>query len=157
VSTWATLTQLRGRLSYATIDDSSSPSQTQAQEWIDEAEATLSAALIAVGLPATYTAGSNAAIVLRTWALDYAEGRHREAWASAQGDDANQDGARKIEAFNRRIEDILANPPRYGELLQAGSPNRETRQIRSHTTDHPDGKSVAAGDFAPIFAIDSEL
>lgn len=157
MSTWAAVSDVQARLTYQTISSSSKPTTTQVQSWLDEAEAHLRGALSAAGLPTSYTAGGDAAIMLKTWATDYAEGRCRLAWASSEGSDDNQDGVAVVEEFNRRIADIMDRPSRYGELLGAGSAPTNSRRIRAHVTNHPDGKTIAAGDFAPTFTTGEKL
>lgn len=147
---YAVLDNLRARLPYRTIDADSKPNVTEVQTWLDESEAILNAELKAGEMPAPYTTG-DAVIVLRAIVLDYAEGRLRQSYATAGGDSMNTDGIDQLDRFYKTIEDIRAQPHRWGAVLGAGAAPAGTRRIRSYVTDNDASKSVSGGDFDPTF------
>lgn len=147
---YVTTAQVGARLPYRTIDSASSPSASQVDEWIDEAEAILNGALSTIEVTAPITAAAGIKIC-RSWVLDYAVGHTRMAYAAAGGDSGNDSGVDEIERFNERIEDIFRNSSRYNAMLSGGAGSDSSRQIRAYTTDNADSKTVSGGDFDPNF------
>jgi len=116
---WATLADIQARLPGRTINETSKPSSANVTGWIGEAEATLKGVLAAVGLPTNYT--GDAALILKVWVCDFAEGHTRQSYASAGGAADNADGKDMIERWEKRLDDICASPSKYGAILLAGS------------------------------------
>lgn len=145
---YADFLDVQARIPYREIGATTLPSQVNVDEWIDEAEAMLNGVLAAAGLSSPYTT-TNAKNILRSWVVDYAEGMVRQAYASAGGDGANDDGKDKIERFEKRLNDILASPSQYGAMLGGGDAPESSRGVRGHVLDNSDGKSVS--DYAPVF------
>ena len=147
---YADLDSLRGRSPHRTIDANSKPTATEVQAWLDEGQAILDSELKAGEMPAPYS-DADAVKVLRTIVLNYAEGRLRQAYATAGGDHTNTDGLDQIDRFYASIDDIRKNPQRWGAVLGAGIAPDGTRRIRSYATDNNASKSVSGGDFDPVF------
>ncbi len=147
---YATLSDVQGRVPSRTLSATTKPDTSRVQAWLDEAERMLNQALLAAELPAPYTT-AGATAILGVWVTDYAEGRVRIAFANAGGDGGNDDGERLIESFNDRLSDILTRPTFYGAWLAGGSSPAAANRVRAYVTDNTDGKSIAAGDFAPTF------
>lgn len=150
MGTYASTSDVTARLPGRTFGASTSPSTTDISGWIDTAEARLESALASVGItvPVTATRGIE---VLKELAIDYAEGRVRRGLASAGGDADNEDGQDLITRFNDAIASIEGNPAGWSAIVEGGSASDTTRRVRSHTLDHPDGSTVSAGDFDPVF------
>lgn len=150
MSSYATVADVQARVPYRTIGASTQPSTSQVQAWLDEAEAVLNGALKASELPAPYT-DADAKKILGMAVADYAEGRLRLAYASAGGAEENQDGQKRVDAFRAAVESIVDEPSRWGAMLGGGTAPASARRIRGHVLDNQDGKTIAAGDFAPTF------
>ena len=77
-----------GSVTYAEITPTSQPSETQVEDWLDDAEAEVRAALRSVELRDTYdpTDDADALRILRRRVVDFAAGLTKLAWASADGD-----------------------------------------------------------------------
>lgn len=151
MATYATYADVQARMSYWTISASSDPSTTEIEAWLVEAESLVFGALQAGGNPGSYS--STAAVAsLCSWICDYAEGRARQSHANARGDGLNVDDGKDLLAkFDRLIDDILARPSLYGSRLAAGDAPATSRRLMSYVTNNADNKTVAAGDFAPVF------
>ena len=148
---YVTSAQIAAKMPYRTFTATSEPSTSNIDDWIGEAEAVLNGQLSAaqIGAPVTSAEGIK---ILRAWVSDAVIGTIRQAFAQAGGDPNNEAGLAQIERFNDRLIDIANNPARYYSMLVGGSTATSNRQFKSHVTDHPDGKSVAAGDFEPVFS-----
>ena len=130
---WATYSDVQSRIPGRTIDATTKPSSTEVSAWVDEGEAEIYATLQAAGIDPTACAGAVALKILRSWVCDYAEGHARMAYASAGGDGQNDDGKDILERFYKRLDDILANPSRYGAMLSAGTSPTDTLRVRGST------------------------
>lgn len=150
MGTYCTTAQVAARLPYRTIDSSSKPTSTQVGEWIDEAEALVTAALNAIEVSTPIT-GDDGFRILRSIVLDYAVGHVRMAYAAAGGDADNDAGADEIERFNERVSDFFAHPTRWASMLSGGSASSNQRHLRGYQVDNDDNKSVDNGDFTPSF------
>lgn len=148
--TWAAATDVQARLTYKTIDGSSSPTTTQVEAWIDEAEARIRVILRAAGLDTVYT-DTDTTSALTHHVTDYVEGRVLLAWASGTGGEIDREaGEALIAKFDAFLEDMRANPIQYGsELAATGDVADAVQVIRSHVTDNADNLSVSNSDFAP--------
>lgn len=150
-SVYIQVSEVNARNPARAVSASTSPTDTQAQAWIEEAEAFINGALLVGNLPAPYTVGTNAAKILGMIVGDYAEGRIRIAYAAAGGDGQNKDGEAQVEKFYETCKDIKRNPETWAAMLGAGSPPVAARRNRGHVTDNADGETVDNGDFDPIF------
>jgi hypothetical protein len=151
VGTYVNNAQIAAKLPYRNFTATSKPSTTDLDNWIDEAEAVLEGALDAAQIttPVTSTKGVK---IVRTWVSEAVIGTVRMSFAHSGGDPNNESGQAQIEAFNERLTDIMNNPQRYQMLLSGGAGSDSSRQIRSHSLDHPDGKTISGGDFEPTFS-----
>lgn len=134
---WSSVDDVRARVTYAEITPTSQPSETQVEDWLDDAEAEVRAALRSVELRDTYdpTDDADALRILRRRVVDFAAGLTKLAWASADGDAENEDGQPLVDAFNAWLQEIAASPARIGAMLQpTGQAPQRARQARSHTT-----------------------
>lgn len=134
MSTWASLDHIRARLTYGEITASSSPDQGEVQEWLDQAEAETRGVLRTIGAPTSYSSGSDGERILRKHVVGFAEGSVRAAWASANGDGDNVDGASLIQAYQDRLLDMQARPSVWAAMLDTGGESpAAARRMRSHT------------------------
>ena len=102
-------------------------------------------------------AGTNGADIIEVWIVNYAEGRTRMAYAAAGGDGGNDDGKDLIEDFDELIEKILDKPNRYDDMLNGSASDTATPvQVRGYVLSNADDKTIADGDFDPIFTRDEE-
>lgn len=150
MSSYGQLSDVRGRLPHRTIDASTLPSQASVQAWLDEAEDLINGTLQAGGLPAPYTA-QQATRILGMVATDYAEGRYRNAYASAAGEGTDPKGEELLRQFQTTLADMRRNQAEWGAVLAGGVGPDSARMVRGHVLDNRDGQTVAAGDFAPTF------
>jgi hypothetical protein len=150
VGTYAATADVQRRNPYRVIGVSTSPSSTDVDEFISEAEASLHGALAAAQIPTPIT-DANGSRLLKAWVLNYAEGRVRMAYAAAGGDGANSDGRDLVDGFWARVNDIIDNPTRYASMLFSGSAPSGTRRVRCYQLDNQDSKSIGNDDFAPVF------
>lgn len=146
---YSTYTNVTKRVPYRSVDATSTPSSTDVNTWLERAEAKLHAALISGGI-ATPITSTHGVSVMKDWTEDYAEGRLRKAYASADGDGDNEDGEDLIEAFRELCKDIVNNPHIYDAMLNNAA-TEATRRVRGYVTDNTEDKTVSAGDFAPTF------
>lgn len=153
MATYATITDIRARLPYRDIDATSTPTETQALAWLDEAEALANGCLQGGQLPAPYTS-TQAKLILKSKVLDYVEGHLRNAHATAGGDGTNDDGNEKLELFQTWLDDVKLRPTMWGSILGEGAGPASARRVRSYIRGNADGKSVTDGDFEPQFTKD---
>lgn len=154
--TWAAATDVQARLTYETIDGSSSPTTTQVEAWIDEAEARIRGVLRAAGLATTYS-DTDSVNILTNVVADYVEGRVRLAWGSGTGGTEDTEaGERLIAKFDAFIQELRTGAIQLGSELDASGDVPDSVQLaRSHIDDNDDGLTVDNGDFDPKFEIGS--
>ena len=150
---YVSVAQVSARVSYRVIDANSEPNDTQVGEWIDEGEALIESALAGAGVVVPIV-GAKGIILMRSWVLDYPVGHLFVAYASAGGDGDNDDGESHLERFFALEADINKDPSKYSQRLAQGQGPDQSRRVRSHILDHPDGNSTGAGDFTPKFTRD---
>ena len=150
MGTYVSNAQITAHLPYRTFTSSTSPSTTDVDAWIEEAEALLESTLNAAQIttPITTTAGIR---ILRAWLTNAVVGTVRLSFAASGGDPNNVAGQAQIDQFNERLTDILNKPQLYQQQLAAGSGTSAARQIRAYTTDNTDSKTISGGDFDPTF------
>ncbi len=125
MSTYGTLDKVRARLPLVEISSTSTPSQTQVQEWIDEAEDELNGTLRSCGLPAPYTDAASVRILGRH-VTNYAEGQTRKALASELGTADEADGQALIEKFETALASLRASPAAWGQVLASDGGSQTT-------------------------------
>jgi len=150
VGTYASTANVQSRVPGRTIGASTEPSTTEVSTWIDEAEADLTTALKAAQCN-TPIDDADALEVMRKWVCLYAVGMTKKAWASGAAD-GNDDGEAELAQFEALLRDINADPAFYVAKLSGSGSGR--RLVRSHVLDNSDSKTVADGDFDPIFDMD---
>ena len=84
-TTWASLEDVRAKLTYESINTESHPSADEVQNWLDEAHALLRLQFQVLGIQTDYTAQSDAFALLRAKVTDGVVCLVRDAWASANG------------------------------------------------------------------------
>ena len=131
---YAVIGDIQARLPGRPISATSKPTQAQIETWITDAENQLNGALAAEGLPAPYTAAT-AVSQLKAWVCEYVEGLVRQAHASGSGDGNNVDGAKLIEHWFGRLDDISRNPSKWGGRLAAGAVAAESCHVRGANAD----------------------
>ena len=156
MGTYVSNAQITAHIPYRTFSASTSPSTTDIDTWIEEAEAILEGALNSAQIttPITSTTGIR---ILRAWLTNAVVGTVRMSFAAAGGDPNNNAGESQVEKFNEKLEDIMNRPQIYQQQLGAGSGDDSSRQLRSYVTDNDDSKSVSGGDFDPTFTRSTEL
>ena len=156
MGTYISNAQVTAHLPNRTFSGSTSPSTTDIDNWIDEAEAILEGALQSaqIATPITSTQGVK---IMRHWLSSAVVGTGRMSFASAGGDGGNKAGEEQIEKFNEKLIDIINRPQLYQQQLGAGSGTTASRQIRSYVVDNTDSKSISDGDFDPTFTTSSEF
>lgn len=119
--TYATYLDVAARVPSPPIGVSTIPSIATVNGWIDEAEAQVNNALLAVGLgPVPYTGGS-AALILKGLVLLYAEGLFRQHRAASGGDGRNDDGKDLLVQFRAELRRIFDAPAEIGGILGGAS------------------------------------
>lgn len=142
MGTYVTVSHLSARIPYRTISGATSPSTTQVDYWIEESEAILHGALAAAGYSGPFD-GTDQINILRSWCLDYVEGRFRMAYAAAGGDGRNDDGKDLIKRFEDRLDWIRANPSATGAVLGAEEDSSTSADVpRSFWTSKAEGKGL---------------
>lgn len=151
---YATVDQVEGRNPYRPIGASTSPSTSQVEEWLEEAEAEVDATLSVIGTtsPCTNATGIK---ILRNRIVTYVAGLVAQAYAAAGGDGGNDDGADAVEKWEAFLEDLLTDAVAWAGKLEGGSVSSSAIKARSHTTHNRDSLTTSAGDFSPRFAKDS--
>lgn len=151
MSTYSSASNVQLRIPYRSIGSGTTPSTTTVESWLVFAEAKLHGVL-AAGEISTPIVTSDGIEIMSGWVEDYAEGRTRKAYASADGDGGNPDGQDLLDNFEAVLKDILAKPTLYEAMLVGvSSSGSQARRLRCYQVDNTDGKSVAAGDFDPQF------
>lgn len=132
-ATYAAVADVQARQPGFTIDGSSSPSSTDVQGWLDEAQSTLDLTLQAAQLPAPYT-GTDAMALLGVLITNYATGRFEQALASSGGDGGNEDGNDLVAEFKEALADIRRDPVWWGAKLGGGSAPSGSVKMRGTAT-----------------------
>ena len=158
---FATIADVRSRVSYGEITDGtggspgdpgyiapSQPSATEVGAWLDELSAEIRLMFTGLGLPTSFTAGTDQALLMTGIVANVAAGRCRQAWASSQGN-ANDDGEAAEARFRAWLEDVRRRPGYYGELLGAGTAPTESLEIAGITTLNFDGLDSSDSSFEP--------
>lgn len=148
MGTYASVSDVSGRLPGNTFDATSQPSTSQVSSWIDEAEAEIEGELASAGITTPVTAAAGIK-VLRSWVADYAEGLTRRARAYAAG--VVGDGDEQLRRYEAHLQRIRNEPNRVAAMLAGGSAATTGVRPRSWWTD-----TSAGGDDAPVFT-DSEV
>lgn len=150
MTVYADSADLQPRMPFREIGASTKPTATEVDLWITEAEGKLHGALKAaqIGTPITDSDGIH---IMASWVLSYAEGRVLIAYGSTGSEDERRAGQELVDKFEALIKEIKVDPALYSGMLEGGTADAATVRIRSHVTHHPDGQTVAAGDFDPQF------
>jgi hypothetical protein len=145
----ATYSDLQPRVLFFTIGASTSPSTTQVNAWIDEAEAKINNTLKAGGMT---TPISNAEGVeqLKALSVDYAEARLRMT-LSPPGTEGHEQGRALLADFNAILTDMRSQPADWSAMLSGGTAAEGSRRIRSHILDDVDGRASDDDDFEATF------
>jgi len=146
MATYADVDDIRSRIGGRVIDANSSPSTSEVEAMIDEAEAEIVTCLVASGL-AESSISTEGAKVLRHWISNYISGWVRTTHAAAAGDGDNQDGLELREKWQALLERIMNNSAHYAAMLGGGEQPSESVDAVSYMTDNEDGKTIAGGDF----------
>jgi hypothetical protein len=145
----ATYSDVQPRVPTFAISESSEPSTTQVNAWIDEAEAKINNALKAGGIT-TPVANGEGVEALKALTIDYAEARVRRAAVPAGTAEAGE-GVAMLEAFEAVLKDMRLDPQGWSAMLGGGSAAADTQRLRSHVTHDVDGRSRDDDAFAPTF------
>lgn len=151
MGTYATSADVTRNIPGRSIGETTTPSTTDIDAWISQAEAMLTGALVAGGVSTPIT-NANGILIMEAWAVLYAEGHARMTVAAGLGDGANDDGKDLIEQFNKVLDDIRADPAGIEAMLSGGATSDTTRKVKAYVLDNNDGLTVTDGDFAPMFS-----
>lgn len=143
MSSWSTVDNVRSRLTYGEIAETSDPSASNVQDWLDEAEARVKGVLRAAKLPTAYT-DVDSLLILRNMVVRYAVGNVLMSWGSKTGGDDLAAGERMVEAFEADLEKIRNQYVQLGSELDAsGTVPTASSKVRSHTLDDSTVESEA--------------
>jgi len=148
---FAKLADVQSRLPYRRIEQTSSPSTVDVEQWVEEAESLLLAVMGAAGI-AEPAAGSSAHPIIRSWVVDYAEGRIKAALAAAGGLESDS-GEALIERFSARLDNITSNASKWGAIFGTVDSTDKHIKIRSNTTD----SSEQVKQYDSEFAMDTDF
>lgn len=146
MATYADVDDIRSRIGGRVIDTTSSPTESEVDAMIDEAEAEIVTCLIASGLPEA-SISTEGAKVLRHWISNYISGWVRTTHAAAGGVGDNADGQELREKWQALLERIMNNAAHYTAMLGGGTQPSDAIDAVAYVTDNADGKSIADGDF----------
>lgn len=130
---------------YYAIGASTTPSSTTVDEWVDQAEAELDGVLIAQGGTTPIT-GTRAINMARSWVSRRVKGQVLEAYASAGGDPANDNGAADAKWWDELIKSLRRDATVI--LAELGQGDAGT-DLSSYVTDNSDG--LTSSSFEPSF------
>lgn len=150
MGTYATTAHVESRTPGRTLNATSKPTTVEVDIWIDEAEAELTATLKAAQCTTPIT-DPDGVEIMRKWVCWYAVGMTKKAWAGSAAD-GNEDGEIEITRFEALIVSISNDHAYYCALL--GGSGSGHRHVRSHVLDNSDSKTIADGDFDPVFEMD---
>lgn len=150
MAVWASVDDVRARVSYATIGATSKPTEDEVLAWLNEAEARVRGILAAQGLATTYDGGSDAELILRGAVVDFAEGHCLNTWGAGDGNVTGRPGDALLAKFETFLGDLRARTVQLGSELAGGDVAETSRGVRSYWTDNDDGLSIAGGDFEPV-------
>lgn len=139
------------RIPGRTLGTGSSPSTSTITDWLAEAEAEVDGILASRGVSTPITA-SGGIKILKKVICEYAEARTRMALAAGAGDGSNDDGESAMGRYEKALERLETDPG--VEAMLIGSSSGSSSYLRGYVTDNTDGKSVASGDFDPVFERD---
>ena len=153
---YATTADVNARLAGRTINATSAPSSSQVSAWIDEAESRLHRELVAAGL-STPVIGAEPINVVK----DPVTSRAAVRWLESTTAGTDMEAKELLDRLTKEWEDFLTlirtDPTRVAALIgQASTSSGGRSQLRSYPTDNKDGKSIADGDFDPVFTRDGK-
>lgn len=149
MATYATSAGVAPRAGNRPLTETSKPSTTDVDGWLNEAEGELLGAFAAAGIATTYTAGSQGANILRGWIEGYVAGLLRVSYAAAAGAGANADGQEQVREWRDRLLRIGRDPAHFSAMLGTGSASNASIGLSSHIQDSSLG--LEAADYAPTF------
>ncbi len=135
MSVWAQLSDVQARITLGALTTTTDPTTVEVQDWLDDAEAETRGYMRAAEIPLDYPADSDGGRILRKHITDYAEGRLRAAWASADGSGENEDGQRELDRYQERLDRLNRDPAWWSAMLSATGQSAEaSRLARSPAT-----------------------
>lgn len=140
------------------LGPASVPSEEDVERWLEEHEAELNELLLACGISTDFS--KNGKVLVAKWIARAVAGLVRMAHAAGGGDGQNEDGQKWVDEWNDRLVKIQNDATLFGQMLVGASSSSSTdsaSKLRSHVTNHPDGKTVANGDFAPRFTTEEKF
>lgn len=145
---WGTRAGALARLPGFTVSGSTSPSVTDVDSWITEAEQILTTELQALGAATTYDSGSAAEARLRWLAETYAVGQFRRAFATAGSSGEVDAGAAESQVFWDEVRSWRTMPTWAGSTFGGGSPTSSTKLLASDATTQPANYVASSPSFA---------
>ena len=134
---WGTRAGATARLPGYTISGSTSPSVTDVDNWIEEAEQILTTELQALGAATTYASGSAAEARLAWLAETYAVGQFRRAFATAGSASDVDAGAQEFATFWDEVRSWRSSPTWAASTFGAGSASSSSQLAASDATNNP--------------------
>lgn len=148
---WGTVSGVEARLVLQkAFDTTTTPTRAQVENWIDAVEAKIRGLLRSRGFTVEYDPTSDGGRILQEMAELYALGWVKKTQASGDLSASADHGEFELTEFKEAFEEIKLNPTLFAEQLSAsGDVSDAGQSVRAYVTDNNDGKSIAAGDFAP--------
>lgn len=152
MGTYASAAAVAARLPTRDISASSKPTLVQVDEWIAELEAELHLELKAAGFT-TPVVGAEPIAYLRARVVSKATSRWLEGSTAITDREDSALAIRLSKEWDDFVALIRTNDLVVSNLIgqAAGQAAAGKGDFRSHVTHHPDGESVATGDFDPTF------
>lgn len=150
---YAVVADVAARLSGRVIDATTSPSDTNVSDWIDQTEALVIGELKAAGFAIGTLAGEPAEI-LKDKIVVRVVGITERAYSS--GTDFEGDvGSDLIEEFEEFLILIRNDPARIALMLDlSNATSTSTSSFKAYVTENDDSKTIEGGDFAPTLTRD---
>lgn len=144
-------TDVQPRVAGRTIGASTQPTSDEVTQWLREAEVALVGALRGAGVSVP-EASDDGAELIKAWVVDYPVGMLKIAWL-----DEADEGREMVNRFWERINEIPGKSGFYDAMLNGGSTGSSSLMTRGYVRNNDDGKSLADGDFDPMFDRDTEF
>lgn len=142
---------IKPRVAGRPLGASTEPTEDEASQWLKEAEVALIGALRGAGVSLP-DVGDDGAELIKAWVADYPVGNLKIAWI-----DEADEGREMVNRFWERLNEIPGKSGFYDAMLNGGSTGSSSLMTRGYVRNNDDGKSIADGDFDPMFDRDTEF
>ena len=144
-------------MAYFTLSTTSKPTTAQVQQWLNDAEDQITAALTSVGItaPGATAAGYS---YLKRQAVDYAVAQTRQVRAAANGGDPADDYAEQLLVqFDAFIRSVETQSEIWSGRLEGGAAGADSLLISGTATNDLDGRAVTHSSMKPTFTRSTEI